>query len=301
MCYVRNNTLIPAPPPVLHAAAAAAAAAAAPSVTQETDSESFAALLDSAVAHVARKQQQQISQRSASLSSNASAGSTDSHGLPPQQGGAMSLMDELLMDSFPFDDSWLSPTDAGSDSAIATASANPTDFSLFGDASVAVLGDLGGFAPSVPAQPQPQPQPQPSAQAQRQMLLQQRAILDSLKSKPPVSSVVSPPPSASPSDEMTFGTSPESFKSDGARAAALSIGKKRPFEHMNDQRSSDATDSLANPPNAAASRKSSKKSAKARDRMKKFFSEQELMSRIKSLEMQLNESHRAMLAQMTRS
>ncbi|KAJ3204821.1 hypothetical protein HDU82_005576, partial [Entophlyctis luteolus] len=250
MCYVRNNTLIPAPPPVLHAAAAAAAAAAAPSVTQETDSESFAALLDSAVAHVARKQQQQISQRSASLSSNASAGSTDSHGLPPQQGGAMSLMDVLLMDSFPFDDSWLSPTDAGSDSAIATASANPTDFSLFGDASVAVLGDLGGFAPSVPAQ------------AQRQMLLQQRAILDSLKSKPPVSSVVSPPPSASPSDEMTFGTSPESFKSDGARAAVLSIGKKRPFEHMNDHRSSDATDSLANPPNAAASRKSSKKSAK---------------------------------------
>ncbi|KAJ3341051.1 hypothetical protein HDU83_006805 [Entophlyctis luteolus] len=256
MCYVRNNTLIPAPPPLLHGAAAAATSAVtAPPAQPAPGPESFAALLDSAVAHVARKQQQQQSERSASLSSSIS---TDSHGLPQPsstQQAAMSLMDELLMDSFSFDDLWLSPTDAGSDAAVAAAaaSANPTDFSLFGDASAAVLGDLGlvELAPSKPVQPA-----QPSVQVQRQMLLQQRAILDSLKNQPSSAAVVSPPRS----EEMALDSTPDSFKSDGARLCMPVVGKKRAFDHIKDQDSCDPADPLT----TTVPRKSSKKSAKAR-------------------------------------
>ncbi|KAJ3393356.1 hypothetical protein HDU84_002151 [Entophlyctis sp. JEL0112] len=340
MCYVPTCTLIPAaPPPLLHHAAAAAAITHLPS--PHSDSESFAALLDSAVAHVARKQQQQISLRKASLPSSsiptATATATTAvhpHGFPqqhqqePQQDANVAdvrAADGQVnvptpprrplapppsnkkfacnTDSFALDDAWLSPTAADSDGPAADASANLADFSLFGDASVSVLGDLGllELQPAIPAEPL-----QPSAQSQRQMPLQQRAILDSCRSQQPTVTAASPALSLSLSDgRVTF---PESFKSDAPRPPPTIIGKKRPFEHFKDQDSSDSAEALMVSLETKCKKLEQENTAlhvrlAVMENSTKFFKqrEQELAARIKSLETQLDESHRAMLTQTCRS
>ncbi|KAI9312309.1 hypothetical protein BDR26DRAFT_928144 [Obelidium mucronatum] len=324
MCYVRatNNA-----PPTLPPAPAAASTAAQPA--------DVSALLDAAVAHVAAAQ------------TKTQARDAD---------GAMSasLMDQLFLDSFTFDDnSWLN-----------AAAGSSGDYSLFGNDASLLDQSQDAFLPwlqSTQIQP-PAQQNQTEQQQQQQqisqaaqLIQQQAAILNSIKSEPLQKYIPMPTPqssAATPAFPIQFQNLSQSHMS--ASVASITPPLSEKLHVHSDETTDTASSASGSPPFqivggrlfstqpiSAASFVSSKKRTidavekpnvgrKSKKSVKvdsletkctalerenenlqvklavlengsRFFAqrEQELLDRVRNLEAQLSESHRAMLRQMS--
>ncbi|KAJ3127333.1 hypothetical protein HK100_009813, partial [Physocladia obscura] len=281
----------------------------------------MAALLQAAVAAASDKQSANTVNDDIAVSSEKANVASQS----PSDSG-VSLMDQLLLDSFAFDDSWLGAPNTNTGSSPSEPSSS--DYSLFGDGS-AILGEL-----TWPSQSSRTVENQQinnnklqaatiasttSSPSEFMLLHHQPAIWSSIQASDTSPIVLSPLVSSPVLQQPRVNSAVPLFQSPPlssvipASVPAIVLSKKRPLEIMEP--------SVIQEQRQEPVRKSKKSikmvnlETKCKDFERensallvklaimengtKFFAhrERELLDRVHALESQLNESHRAMLNQ----
>ncbi|KAJ3114128.1 hypothetical protein HK100_001757 [Physocladia obscura] len=251
-------------------------------------------------------------------------------------GSSVSLMDQLLLDSFVFEDSWLGTPTTNTKTNSASSEPSASDFSLFGDGA-AILGELAWQPPSqksqtvqnhqINANPLQAVATESTASSPSEFMLphqlhqHQHAIWSSIQASG-ASPILPSPLASSPAPQQAniivpLPQSPPFPITIQVSVPSNVLTKKRPLEMMEP--------SVIQEQKQEPARKSKKSvkmvnlETKCKDLERensvlqvklaimengtKFFvqREKELLDRVHALESQLNESHRAMLNQMTLS